>query len=133
MNPPRAEGVELAVLVVVVGKGRTPTQIPAGGRTIAPAENVGIPEGRSIGAQAVGGELLFPLGNAAVLPDTDAVARRILREPPLALQPRLSRHTVTHLTRADGRRSSEPPAAAASRASAVRLASRANCSSGTGA
>ncbi|MFB7362321.1 glycosyltransferase family 2 protein [Streptomyces hydrogenans] len=80
--------------VVVVGNGCVPAQVPAGVKTVALAENVGIPEGRNVGAQHVGGELLFFFDNDAVLPHPDALARlaaALLREPGLAYaQPRIA-------------------------------------------
>ncbi|MFI0827319.1 glycosyltransferase family 2 protein [Streptomyces roseolus] len=86
------KGVDLDV--VVVGNGCVPEQVPAGVKTIALAENVGIPEGRNVGAQAVDGELLFFFDNDAVLPETDALARlaaALLRESGLAYaQPRIA-------------------------------------------
>ncbi|MEU3401408.1 glycosyltransferase family 2 protein [Streptomyces filamentosus] len=78
------EGVELDV--VVVGNGCVPAQVPAGVRTVALAENVGIPEGRNIGARSVEGELLFFFDNDAVLPAADVLVRlagALLREPGL--------------------------------------------------
>ncbi|MFF6793728.1 glycosyltransferase family 2 protein [Streptomyces filamentosus] len=86
------EGVELDV--VVVGNGCVPAQVPAGVRTVALAENVGIPEGRNIGARSVEGELLFFFDNDAVLPAADVLVRlagALLREPGLAyVQPRIA-------------------------------------------
>ncbi|GHA63834.1 glycosyltransferase family 2 protein [Streptomyces termitum] len=86
------KGVELDV--VVVGNGCVPAQVPPGVKTIALEENVGIPEGRNIGAQAVDGELLFFFDNDAVLPGTDALARlaaALHDEPALAYaQPRIA-------------------------------------------
>ncbi|MFD4376818.1 glycosyltransferase family 2 protein [Streptomyces sp. NPDC058527] len=86
------KGVDLDV--VVVGNGCAPEQVPAGVKTIALAENVGIPEGRNVGAKAVDGELLFFFDNDATLPDTDALARlaaALRNEPALAYaQPRIA-------------------------------------------
>ncbi|MEU3028017.1 glycosyltransferase [Streptomyces incarnatus] len=44
-------------------------------RTVALPENVGIPEGRNVGAQEVKGDYLFFFDNDAHLPDTGALAR----------------------------------------------------------
>ncbi|MEU9856124.1 glycosyltransferase [Streptomyces sp. NPDC047974] len=86
------EGVDLDV--VVVGNGCAPDQVPAGVKTVTLAENVGIPEGRNVGAQAVDGELLFFFDNDAVLPDPRALARlaaALCDEPALAYaQPRIA-------------------------------------------
>ncbi|MBG0824910.1 glycosyltransferase [Planomonospora sp. ID91781] len=67
------EGVELDV--VVVGNGCAPEHVPGDVRTIALPANVGIPEGRNIGAANVKGDLLFFFDNDAVLPTPDALAR----------------------------------------------------------
>ncbi|ATZ29174.1 Glycosyl transferase family 2 [Streptomyces lavendulae subsp. lavendulae] len=85
------EGIELDV--VVVGNGCVPEQVPAGVRTVGLPENVGIREGRNIGADRVKGDYLFFFDNDAHLPDTDALARPVAefaRDPRLAYaQPRL--------------------------------------------
>ncbi|GAA2900794.1 glycosyltransferase [Streptosporangium fragile] len=67
------EGVELDV--VVVGNGCAPEHVPDDVRTIALPANVGIPEGRNIGAANVKGDLLFFFDNDAVLPTPDVLAR----------------------------------------------------------
>ncbi|MFE9004921.1 glycosyltransferase family 2 protein [Streptomyces sp. NPDC007875] len=69
------QGVDLDV--VVVGNGCRPVQVPAGVRTIELPRNVGIPEGRNVGAAAVTGDCdyLFFFDNDAVLPAADALAR----------------------------------------------------------
>ena len=76
------EGVELDV--VVVGNGCAPEQVPAGVRTVTLPENVGIPEGRNVGADHVTGDHLFFFDNDAHLPDTDTLARLVaeLRRDP---------------------------------------------------
>lgn len=61
--------------VVVVGNGWEPTGVPDGVRTVALPENVGIPEGRNIGAANVGGDLIFFFDDDAVLPDDRVLAR----------------------------------------------------------
>ncbi|MFZ3475380.1 glycosyltransferase family 2 protein [Streptomyces sp. 4.24] len=85
------EGVELDV--VVVGNGCVPEQVPAGVRTVDLAENVGIPEGRNVGAAEVKGDYLFFFDNDAQLPATDTLARLVAefpRDPQLAYaQPRI--------------------------------------------
>ncbi|NEE06583.1 glycosyltransferase, partial [Streptomyces sp. SID7499] len=86
------EGIDLDV--VVVGNGCEPEQIPAGVRTVTLPENVGIPEGRNVGADNVKGDYLFFFDNDAHLPDTATLARLIAelhRDPRLAyVQPRIS-------------------------------------------
>ncbi|MFD5425493.1 glycosyltransferase family 2 protein [Streptomyces sp. NPDC127084] len=69
------EGIELDV--VVVGNGCVPDQVPAGVRTVSLRENVGIPEGRNIGAAEVTGDYLFFFDNDAVLPETNSLARLV--------------------------------------------------------
>lgn len=85
------EGVELDV--VVVGNGCVPALVPDGVRTVELAENVGIPEGRNVGASNVKGDYLFFFDNDAVLPTTDVLARLVAQfaaEPSLAyVQPRI--------------------------------------------
>ncbi|MDT0478422.1 glycosyltransferase family A protein, partial [Streptomyces sp. DSM 41014] len=51
------EGIDLNA--VVVGNGCEPEQVPAGVRTVTLPENVGIPEGRNVGADNVKGDHLF--------------------------------------------------------------------------
>ncbi|MFI6521046.1 glycosyltransferase family 2 protein [Spirillospora sp. NPDC050679] len=80
---------------VVVGNGCEPEGVPDGVRTVALPENVGIPEGRNIGAEALsGGEFLFFFDNDAILPTADTLARLIaeLRRRPTAayVQPRIA-------------------------------------------
>src|SRR4051794_29227757 len=70
---PRQRDVDLDV--VVVGNGWEPTRLPAGIRTMTLPENVGIPEGRNIGAREAKGELVFFFDDDAVLPDDDVLAR----------------------------------------------------------
>ncbi|WP_367132252.1 MULTISPECIES: glycosyltransferase family 2 protein [Streptomyces] len=86
------EGVDLDV--VVVGNGCEPAQVPDGVRTVALVENVGIPEGRNIGADNVKGDYVFFFDNDAVLPTTDALARlatELDRDAHLAyVQPRIA-------------------------------------------
>ncbi|MEU1355329.1 glycosyltransferase [Streptomyces cinnamoneus] len=109
------EGVDLDV--VVVGNGCEPAQVPDGVRTVALAENVGIPEGRNIGADNVKGDYVFFFDNDAVLPTTDALARlatELDRDAHLAyVQPRIAdpdtgetlRRWVPRLRAADATRS----------------------------
>lgn len=66
-------GVELDV--VVVGNGWEPTGLPSVVRTVRLPENVGIPEGRNVGARVSRGELLFFYDDDASLPTTDVLAR----------------------------------------------------------
>ncbi|GAA2782490.1 glycosyltransferase [Kitasatospora paracochleata] len=90
------KGVDLRV--VVVGNGVVPDHVPAGVRTVALAENTGIPQGRNAGADALAGpdagEFVFFFDNDAVLPTTDTLARLVdeaRRHPEAAyLQPRIA-------------------------------------------
>jgi GT2 family glycosyltransferase len=83
-------GVDLDV--VVVGNGWEPTGLPDGVRSLHLPENVGIPEGRNIGAAAVEGEVIFFYDDDAYLPTDDVVARLVDvldRDPRVAaVQPR---------------------------------------------
>jgi len=65
------EGVTVDVLVV--GNGWEPTGLPEGARALALPENLGIPEGRNVGAAHVTGDLLFFLDDDAVIPSTTAL------------------------------------------------------------
>ncbi len=80
--------------VVVVGNGCVPAQVPAEVRTVELPTNVGIPEGRNIGAANVKGEYLFFFDNDAVLPSPDVLARlaaEFARDPRRAyVQPRIA-------------------------------------------
>ncbi|MEU8893447.1 glycosyltransferase family 2 protein [Streptomyces sp. NPDC048442] len=93
------EGVDLDV--VVVGNGCVPEQVPEGVRTVSLPENLGIPEGRNVGARNVEGDFLIFFDNDAVLPDRDALARlaaHLHRDPRLAyVQPRIA-DPDTHVT-----------------------------------
>lgn len=78
--------------VVVVGNGWEPTGIPDGVRTVYLAENVGIPEGRNVGAREVHGDIVFFYDDDAWLPRDDVLARLaavIESDPTVAIaQPR---------------------------------------------
>ncbi|MBV9293078.1 MAG: glycosyltransferase, partial [Frankiales bacterium] len=84
------EGVDLEVLVV--GNGWTPVGLPDGVRSIALPSNVGVPEGRNIGAAEVTGDVLLFFDDDLELRDRDVVARAVEefdRDARLAvLQPR---------------------------------------------
>src|SRR6476619_1884777 len=67
------EGVELDV--VLVGNGWRPEGLPEGVRTVHLEENVGIPEGRNIGAREARGDILFFYDDDAFLPTTDVLSR----------------------------------------------------------
>lgn len=60
---------DVQVDVVVVGNGWEPTDLPAGVKALALADNVGIPAGRNAGVSAVEGDLLFFLDDDAFIPD----------------------------------------------------------------
>lgn len=84
------QGVDLDV--VVVGNGWQPTGLPEWVREVYLPENVGIPEGRNIGAREARGELLYFYDDDASLPDTGALralAAVVLADPRRAVaQPR---------------------------------------------
>ncbi|MEP7332342.1 MAG: glycosyltransferase [Terracoccus sp.] len=84
------EGVDLEV--VVVGNGWEPTGLPDVVRTVHLPVNVGIPEGRNVGARESRGELVFFYDDDAALPTNDVLARLATefdRDPRVALvQPR---------------------------------------------
>jgi len=86
----RQQDVDLDV--VVVGNGWLPSGLPDGVRTVALPANVGVPEGRNVGAAAAKGEVLFFYDDDASLPTPDVLARLarvMLAEPTLAVvQPR---------------------------------------------
>lgn len=67
------QGVELDV--VLVGNGWRPEGVPEAVRTVHLEENVGIPEGRNIGAREARGDILFFYDDDAFLPTTDVLAR----------------------------------------------------------
>ncbi|MEO7754396.1 MAG: glycosyltransferase [Terracoccus sp.] len=67
------QGVDLDV--VVVGNGWEPVGLPDGVRTVHLAENVGIPEGRNVGAREVRGEIVFFYDDDAFLPTDDVLSR----------------------------------------------------------
>jgi GT2 family glycosyltransferase len=66
-------GVDVDCLVV--GNGWTPVDLPAGVRSVALAENAGIPEGRNIGAADVKGDVLLFLDDDAALVGDDLLMR----------------------------------------------------------
>lgn len=63
--------------ILVVGNGWRPMGLPPGVRTLTLAENVGIPEGRNIGARAVKGEVIFFYDDDAWLPTGDVLSRLV--------------------------------------------------------
>jgi GT2 family glycosyltransferase len=67
------QGVDLDV--VVVGNGWAPVGLPDGVRTVHLPENVGIPEGRNVGAAEARGDVLFFYDDDAYLPSVDVLAR----------------------------------------------------------
>lgn len=83
------EGVDLDV--VLVGNGWQPEGLPEGVRAVHLPENVGIPQGRNVGAREARGEVLFFYDDDAWLPTTDVLARlvREYEDPRVAVaQPR---------------------------------------------
>ncbi|MFF2196388.1 glycosyltransferase family 2 protein [Streptomyces sp. NPDC058157] len=90
-------GVELRICVV--GNGCVPDVVPAGARVLALPENLGIPAGRNVGADALaqdgpGADYVFFLDNDATFPRPDILARLLAeagRHPGAAyVQPRLT-------------------------------------------
>jgi GT2 family glycosyltransferase len=84
-------GVDLDI--IVVGNGWVPSGLPAGVRSLALAENLGIPAGRNRGAELVSGEYIFFLDDDASIPSptflADAIAQ-IEADPTIGLlQPRV--------------------------------------------
>jgi GT2 family glycosyltransferase len=69
------EGVDLDV--VLVGNGWEPVGLPAGVRTLHLPANVGIPEGRNVGAAEARGDLLFFYDDDCALPTTDVISRLV--------------------------------------------------------
>ena len=67
------QGVDLDI--VLVGNGWLPEGIPEGVRTMHLPENVGIPEGRNIGAGEARGDILFFYDDDAFLPTPDVLSR----------------------------------------------------------
>ncbi|MER6444064.1 glycosyltransferase family 2 protein [Streptomyces venezuelae] len=83
--------------VVIVGNGVEPDYVPDGVRTVMLGENVGIPQGRNVGAEAPpgnGAEFVLFFDNDAVLPAPDTLTRLIAefdRRPQAAyVQPRIA-------------------------------------------
>lgn len=67
--------VDVTLDLVVVGNGWEPTGLPAGVRTHALAENVGIPGGRNIGASVAVGDLVCFIDDDAWIADPRLFAR----------------------------------------------------------
>ena len=83
---------DVSLDVLVVGNGWEPTGLPDGVRGLALPENVGVPEGRNVGAAAVEGEVLLFFDDDLQLTDDDVLARAMAAfraDPALGvLQPR---------------------------------------------
>lgn len=69
------EGVQLDV--VLVGNGWKPQGLPEWVRTVYEPENVGIPEGRNIGAREARGDFLYFYDDDASLPTPDVLRRLV--------------------------------------------------------
>jgi GT2 family glycosyltransferase len=83
----------VAIDVVVVGNGWVPVGLPAGIRSLALPENLGIPAGRNRGAEVVSGDYIFFLDDDASIPSptflADAIAQ-LVADPTIGLlQPRV--------------------------------------------
>ena len=61
--------------VVLVGNGWEPSGLPDWVRTVHLAENVGIPQGRNVGAREARGEFLYFYDDDASLPTPDVLSR----------------------------------------------------------
>lgn len=86
--------------LVVVGNGWAPAGLPSGVRTVHLPENLGIPEGRNVGAREARGEFLMFIDDDAWLPEPDTLARlveRLAADPERgSVQPHVSdEHGVT--------------------------------------
>ena len=66
---------DVEVQITVVGNGWTPEGLPDEVATVALADNVGVPEGRNIGAKASHGDVLFFLDDDIELVGEDFLAR----------------------------------------------------------
>lgn len=80
----------VAMDVLVVGNGWEPVDLPSWVRTLYEPKNVGVPEGRNIGARHVDGEFIFFYDDDGELPSGDVLARLVAAfEPDVAIvQPR---------------------------------------------
>ncbi|MEO6019169.1 MAG: glycosyltransferase [Knoellia sp.] len=67
--------VDVDLDVVLVGNGWEPVGLPGGVRAVHLPENVGIPEGRNVGARAARGDVLFFYDDDAVLPTPNVLSR----------------------------------------------------------
>lgn len=83
---------DVSLEVVVVGNGWQPVNLPDGVRGIGLAENVGVPEGRNIGAMAVQGDVLLFFDDDLELVGDDVLAQAVAQfrdDPTLGvLQPK---------------------------------------------
>jgi len=113
----RQEGVELDI--VVVGNGWEPVGLPAGVRSVALPENVGVPAGRNVGAEAVHGDVLLFFDDDLEFVGDDVIERAVAAfdadEALSVLQPRsvdptgdpTARRHVPRLRTADPMRSGD--------------------------
>lgn len=74
-----SEQVGVEMDTIIVGNGWAPEGLPDWVRVLALPENVGIPEGRNIGAAHTEGELIFFYDDDAFLPTPDVLARMAAR------------------------------------------------------
>lgn len=63
--------------VVLVGNGWEPSGVPDAVRTVHLPENVGIPEGRNIGAREARGDFILFYDDDAALPSSDVLSRLV--------------------------------------------------------
>ena len=83
----------VSVDCLVVGNGWSPTGLPKGARSLTLQTNLGIPEGRNVGARDVAGDILLFFDDDAEFPDRDSLRRicdKFHADPTLAVvQPRV--------------------------------------------
>jgi GT2 family glycosyltransferase len=83
----------ISVDCLVVGNGWQPSGLPGSARALALDTNVGIPEGRNIGAREVAGDVLLFFDDDAEFPDPETLRRVVEKfdaDPTLAVvQPRV--------------------------------------------
>ncbi|HWC34990.1 MAG TPA: glycosyltransferase [Mycobacteriales bacterium] len=68
---------DVDVSIVVVGNGWEPTGLPADVVIVTLSDNVGVPEGRNVGARAVTGDILLFLDDDIELVGDDLLARAV--------------------------------------------------------
>jgi GT2 family glycosyltransferase len=72
-----AEQRDVELDTVLVGNGWEPVGVPSWVRTVHLSENVGVPEGRNVGAREARGDFLLFYDDDATLPTPDVLARLV--------------------------------------------------------